>query len=198
MPGGGRRRIGRVRQQVHEMTRWLSRLRTAPAGQFPSPPRTAAPQTAGFVLGRRPALDGLRGVAVLTVMAGHFLVGRTPGGFIGVDFFSFSAAFLSRPCCCRNSRRTTPFPSAASTSAAPCAGARSPDAACGRLDRRPVSSLERSGMDCERAPQGFPQHSSLLLQLAHVLHAGRAAQPGSAPFGRWRWKSSSTYSGRCC
>ncbi|MGW3409151.1 acyltransferase family protein [Streptomyces sp. NPDC000888] len=44
-------------------------------------------------LGRRPALDGLRGVAVLAVLAGHG--GLAPGwGWIGVDIFFALSGFL--------------------------------------------------------------------------------------------------------
>jgi peptidoglycan/LPS O-acetylase OafA/YrhL len=48
----------------------------------------------GFELGYRPALDGLRGVAILAVMAfnGHLAFVR--GGFVGVDMFFALSGFL--------------------------------------------------------------------------------------------------------
>ncbi len=52
-----------------------------------------------FTLGRRPALDGLRALAlvmVLTFHTGQFLVGDNiaPGGFLGVDVFFSLSGFL--------------------------------------------------------------------------------------------------------
>jgi peptidoglycan/LPS O-acetylase OafA/YrhL len=43
-------------------------------------------------LGRRPALDGLRGVAIVLVMSMH--LGLLPNGFIGVDLFFALSGFL--------------------------------------------------------------------------------------------------------
>ena len=45
-----------------------------------------------YSLGYRPALDGLRGVAVLAVMAYH--VGLIRGGYLGVDAFFVLSGFL--------------------------------------------------------------------------------------------------------
>ncbi|MBV9125436.1 MAG: acyltransferase [Planctomycetes bacterium] len=60
---------------------------------LPEPPQEHDP--AGFQLGYRPELDGLRGLAILAVMVYHsgqrFLL---PGGFLGVDVFFVLSGFL--------------------------------------------------------------------------------------------------------
>lgn len=47
---------------------------------------------AGF--GHKPALDGIRAVAVASVMAYHFDVGSARGGFLGVDMFFVLSGYL--------------------------------------------------------------------------------------------------------
>jgi peptidoglycan/LPS O-acetylase OafA/YrhL len=49
-------------------------------------------QTLPFRLGQRPCLDGLRGVAVLSVVAAH--LGWIPGGVVGVDVLFVLSGFL--------------------------------------------------------------------------------------------------------
>jgi len=45
-------------------------------------------------LGYRPALDGVRAIAVLAVMSWHFVVPGIKGGFLGVDLFFTLSGFL--------------------------------------------------------------------------------------------------------
>lgn len=47
-----------------------------------------------FQLGHRPALEGLRGIAILLVMAVNFTPPFLPGGFAGVDLFFVLSGFL--------------------------------------------------------------------------------------------------------
>jgi peptidoglycan/LPS O-acetylase OafA/YrhL len=57
-----------------------------------------------FSLGYRPALDGLRAVAVLAVLTYH--VGWIPGGFLGVDVFFMLSGFLITTLLCEEHART--------------------------------------------------------------------------------------------
>ena len=64
-----------------------SRTRATRPGAHPSVP-------AALSLGYRPSLDGLRAVAVLGVMAWHYVLPGVKGGFLGVDLFFVLSGFL--------------------------------------------------------------------------------------------------------
>src|SRR5688572_16132771 len=59
------------------------------SGQPPVKPVSTA---AGFKLGQRPCLDGLRGLAALAVILSHFHL--LPGGLIGVEILFVLSGFL--------------------------------------------------------------------------------------------------------
>ena len=72
-----------------------TRIRREPAGEVPS----------GSALGGyRPALDGVRAVAVLAVIAYH--LGWLPGGFLGVDVFFVLSGYLITTLLLREIQRT--------------------------------------------------------------------------------------------
>jgi peptidoglycan/LPS O-acetylase OafA/YrhL len=60
----------------------------------PLPARPSAAETEKFHLGYRPALDGLRGVAVLAVVATHSKLASGWAGDVGVDIFFVLSGFL--------------------------------------------------------------------------------------------------------
>lgn len=74
----------------------------------PTPPRAAAiTHTPGAAPQRRLAgLDGLRAIAVLAVIAFHFLPAAAPGGFLGVDVFFVISGFLITTLLLRERART--------------------------------------------------------------------------------------------
>ncbi|MBI5689135.1 MAG: acyltransferase [Verrucomicrobia bacterium] len=58
-------------------------------------PRPTSPTPAGFSpLGHAPALDGLRGIAVLVVLGHNLGISWLQGGFLGVDMFFALSGFL--------------------------------------------------------------------------------------------------------
>src|SRR5207248_4484817 len=64
-------------------------------GNVPAPARAAANDGGDeFRLGYRPALDGLRALAVLAVFGIHFSQDHVPGGWVGVDVFFVLSGFL--------------------------------------------------------------------------------------------------------
>jgi len=61
---------------------------------FTRPGDNTGSQAVPFQLGHRPALDGLRGLAVLMVLALHMTPSLAAGGIVGVDIFFVLSGFL--------------------------------------------------------------------------------------------------------
>jgi peptidoglycan/LPS O-acetylase OafA/YrhL len=72
----------------------------------PSRETTRMSSVRGAHLGYRPALDGLRAVAVVAVMLYHGGVSWTAGGFLGVDIFFVLSGFLITSLLVKEWRRT--------------------------------------------------------------------------------------------
>ncbi len=69
-------------------------------------PGRRAPRPSAAVAGHIDGLDGLRGFAVLAVIAFHLWPNRVPGGFLGVDVFFVISGFLITTLLLREHHRT--------------------------------------------------------------------------------------------
>ena len=176
---------------------------STPVGAPPHQPRAAVapPRRRGGGAGFRPDIEGLRAVAILTVLAYHAGL-PVRGGFIGVDVFFVISGFLITGLLVTRARpqrvdlvdpvRGPPHPPPAAGRGAR-AGAHSVVVVVRRARPAPARHRRRhrGGRDVRRQLGLRPPRDRL-------PRLRRAARRRCSTSGRWPWRSSSTSSGRCC